>query len=144
MSRTVLEFFSNRKVAIATQHHKESVISPLFKNELELDCVLVDGLDTDALGTFSGEIERVNSPLEAVRKKCDMAHELGYDLVVSNEGSFGPHPTIFFVPSDEEIILIKDYLRDLEIFARVVSMETNFAGKSIHNQEEIIKFASQM
>ena len=52
------ELFAGRKLVIATKHGKESVLKPLFDKELGVKSELVEGLDTDLLGTFSGEIER--------------------------------------------------------------------------------------
>jgi len=61
--------FKGRKVVIATKHHKEQVMTPLLEKELGLECGLVENLDTDLFGTFTGEVERLNDPLETARQK---------------------------------------------------------------------------
>ncbi|MBJ7429162.1 MAG: hypothetical protein JHD28_09430, partial [Bacteroidia bacterium] len=88
--------FNNRKIVIATKHKKEQVIAPLLLEEFNINAIICEQLDTDQLGTFSGEIERNLSPIEAAKRKCYMAMELTQcDLAIASEGSFGPHPTLF-------------------------------------------------
>ena len=52
---------------MATKHDKGQLIAPCFDEILAMrvEEVLVD---TDLLGTFSGEIERVGTPLETAIK----------------------------------------------------------------------------
>ncbi|PWL31369.1 MAG: hypothetical protein DCO96_04010 [Fluviicola sp. XM-24bin1] len=136
--------FSGRKLCIATKHEKESVIAPILENALDVNCFVPDAFDTDILGTFSGEIERKDSPIETARKKCRMAMEAtGCDLAVASEGSFGSHPTLFFVPADEEFILLMDAKNNLEIIARYLSTETNFGGESVSSWEQLKAFAEK-
>jgi len=50
-------------------HGKERVFARPLRVALGLELVVPEGLDTDRLGTFSGEVERVGSPWEvAIRK----------------------------------------------------------------------------
>lgn len=61
-----------------------------------------------------------------------MAMELANcDLAVASEGSFGPHPTIYFVHADDEFLLFIDKKNDLEIIVRELSTVTNFNGSEI-------------
>ena len=91
--------FEGRPLIIATKHEKEKVIAPILEKELGVKCFLALDLDTDKLGTFSGEVERHDDPITTARKKCLLAMELtNCDLAVASEGSFGPHPTIFLFP----------------------------------------------
>ena len=134
--------FQDRKLLIATKHQKESVIAPLFWEEFRNYCFTSDVFDTDLLGTFSGEIERKEDALSTVRKKCTLASEATHcDLVIASEGSFGPHPSIFFAQANEELIMLKDFKNDIEIVAREISLETNFNGKKIANEKDLIGFA---
>ena len=83
-------FFEGRSIVIATKHKKQNAMAALLEKELGVSCIVPENLDTDMLGTFSGEIERDLSPLDAARKKCLLAMELtGTDLAVASEGSFG-------------------------------------------------------
>ncbi len=136
--------FEGRKLVIATKHKKELVIASQIEQALGVKCITADNLDTDVLGTFSGEVERVNDPVTTARTKCDMAMELAdCDLAIASEGSFGEHPYIFFAHANEEILLFIDKKHDLEIIVREVSLETNFNGEYIASKEELINFAAK-
>jgi hypothetical protein len=63
------------------------------------------------------------------------------DLVIANEGSFGPHPTLYFVPADDEFLLFIDKKNGLEIIARELSTETNFNGSAIKSKKNLLEFA---
>ncbi|WP_026463568.1 DUF6671 family protein [Adhaeribacter aquaticus] len=134
--------FSGRELVIATKHHKEQVMAPLLEQALGVKCIVPANLDTDILGTFTGEVERTTDPLETARKKCQLAIELtGCTLAIANEGSFGPHPAFGFIPADEEILVLVDKQHELEITIREISMDTNFVGELIHTEAQLIAFA---
>jgi len=135
-------FFTNRKLVIATKHNKEHVIAPILEKHLLVKCITPENLDTDQLGTFSGEIERILDPLAAARQKCYLAMELtNTDLAVASEGSFGAHPLLYFLPADDELILLVDKKNNLEIEVREISTKTNFNGKEITTEEALLEFA---
>lgn len=137
--------FDNRRLVIATKHHKEKVISPIIEKKLRVNCFIPNDLDTDELGTFSGEVERKNDPLSTVRTKCLMAMKsAGCDLGIASEGSFGPHPALFFIPADDEILILIDKKNKLEIVVREISTETNFNGQLIENRIQLKEFADKI
>jgi hypothetical protein len=127
-----MKLFNNRAVLIATKHHKEKVIAPLLQAHFNMTTAVPPDFDTDNFGTFSGEIERKNGALETLRQKCVAAmNQYGYDLGIASEGSFGPHPTLFFGHADDELLVIIDKKNNLEIIAREVSLDTNFNSETI-------------
>ena len=135
--------FKGRNLLIATKHEKEKVIAPILERELGVKCFLTSDLDTDELGTFTGEVERKEDAIATARKKCLMAMELANcDLAIASEGSFGSHPTIFFALADEEFLLFLDKKNNLEISARELSLETNFNGLEIKTEKELQEFAA--
>lgn len=137
--------FSGRKLVIATKHKKEEVIAPLLEQSLEVKCFTPTNFDTDAFGTFSGEVERELDPISTARKKCLYAmEESNTDLGIASEGSFGPHPALFFTNADEEVLIFIDKKNNIEIIAREVSTETNFDGKEIHTEKELLEFANTL
>lgn len=140
-----MKFFNGRKLIIATKHLKEKVILPLVKANMQVEVFVPSDYDTDKFGTFSGEIARTTNALEAVRKKClDAMNHYGYDLGIASEGSFGPHPSLFFAQADDELLILIDQKNNLEIIARAVSLETNFSGEKIQSYEQLIEFAKQV
>ncbi len=138
------DLFRNRTLLIATMHGKEKAIGPLFERELGLTISVANNLNTDQLGTFTGEIERQDEPLSTLRKKCALALE-GHksDLVVGNEGSFGPHPGIFFLNADDELVMLIDKKNGLEVVARELSTKTNFAGSVVESEQQLMEFANK-
>ena len=134
--------FINRDIVIATKHKKEQVISPLLKKGLMVNCIVPKDFDTDVFGTFSGEVEREVSPVEAARLKCLKAIEMsGCDLAIASEGSFGTHPSIFFAHADSEIVMLVDKKNNLEIWAYEISTKTNFDGAEMNSFDELLTFA---
>ena len=137
--------FDGRKLVIATMHQKEKAIAPLLEKELGVRCFASENFDTDMLGTFTGEIERQDDVLATLRNKCLMAMDLNNcDLGVASEGSFGMHPSIFFVPADDEFLIFIDRKNNLEIIERELSTQTNFNGAEIKTEEELVAFAESI
>jgi hypothetical protein len=138
-------FFEGRKVIIATRHGKENVIGPALKKAFKMT-YSTTAFDTDLLGTFSGEVERVLTPLEAAREKCRLAldEEVDADLAIASEGSFGPHPSLYFMPSDEEILLLVDRKNDLEIVLKYTSLQTNYGYFSSESEEPLADFLNRV
>lgn len=140
-----MDFFKGRKAVIATKHKKEEVIAPILESELGLICVTLQNLDTDKLGTFSGEVERKSDPITTLRKKCQMAIDAsGINLAIANEGSFGAHPTIFLAHADDELVMLLDKENGIEIVERELSLETNFDGTEIKSVDELVAFADKV
>lgn len=137
--------FSERKLVIATKHQKEKAIAPLFEEAFGVKCFTPENFDTDLLGTFTGEIERKDDPITTLRNKCLQAMEVSNcDLGIASEGSFGSHPTIFFVPADDEFLIFIDKKNNLEIIERELSTQTNFTGDEIKSEKQLTDFANSV
>lgn len=136
-----IHYFEGRNLVIATKHHKELVIGPPLKAVFGIDFFSSDCLDTDKLGTFSGEIERNHHPVDAARIKCNMAMDIHQvDMAISSEGSFGPHPQFFFLPADEEYLMFKDRKHEMEVMVKTVSTDTNYGSISLRSVENLPEF----
>lgn len=126
--------YSGRKLLIATKHKKETAIAPILAKYLQIECVVPTDFDTDRFGTFTAEIERKGDAISTARNKClEAIQQYEFDLGIASEGSFAPHPSLFSLYANEEILIFIDLHNDLEIIARAISMEANFNGKVIHN-----------
>ncbi|QCK16721.1 DUF6671 family protein [Mangrovivirga cuniculi] len=137
-----MEFFKNKIITIATKHKKEWVIGPLLNHFLKADYIIPENFDTDVFGTFSGEIERKGTPLENARLKCEQAMELtGTQIAIASEGSFGMHPALPFINSNEEWVLLVDSVNKIEVFARELSASTNYNYQEIQTLDDLEKFA---
>lgn len=139
-----MNLFTGRRLVIATQHGKEEVLAPLLERHLKVNCFVPQHFDTDTLGTFTGEVPRSEGPLETLRKKCLLAMEHSKcDLGVASEGSFGPHPSIYFANADDELLIFIDKKNKIEIVARELSLNTNFNGRRIFKLDQLEEFAKE-
>ncbi len=136
--------FIHRRLIIATMHHKERVLAPALERGLGVACFVDPTLNTDLLGTFSGEVERVSDPVTTLRNKCLMAMEKNAcDLGVATEGSFGAHPLYPFLYAHEEWMMLLDKAQGLEILVRTLSTETNFNAAQVSHYAELQDFAEK-
>ena len=127
---------------MATMHNKESVISPQLEHELGLKVIVPHNFNTDRFGTFTRDVKRTGNQLEAARKKALAAMELtGVDLGLASEGSFGNHPSVPFVSSNLEIIVLLDRKNDLEIIGHYRTSNTRVRGQAVHTSEGVVEVA---
>ena len=137
--------FDGRTVVIATMHEKEKVIAPILEKELSVKCKTISNLNTDKFGTFSGEVERKDSPLQTVKSKALAALDLCNEtLAVASEGSFGPHPSSIFIPANEEFIFLIDTKYHLEIVGRFFTLTTNFNHRVITSMKALDVFKTDI
>ncbi len=137
--------FSNRVAVLATMHQKERVIVPLVEKELGIKVTVPSNFDTDIFGTFTREVKRPGTQIEAVRFKAQKALELtGESLALASEGSFTPHPSLPYISSNREIVILIDKQNDLEIIGKEFSIDTNHNHQVISCLEEALKFTQKV
>lgn len=108
--------YVGQRIALLTQHGKEAVIAPVLEPALGCKIERVAGYDTDLLGTFTREIERAGTQLEAARKKARIGMEFaGLPIGVASEGAFGPDPFTAMLSWNVELLIFIDDGRGLEI-----------------------------
>jgi len=121
--------YEGRRAALATRHGKERAIAPAFARLTGLSLVVPPDLDTDALGTFTGEVPRPAPMAETARMKARMGMAAtGLPLGIASEGSFGPHPAIPFIAAAREMLVFVDAEQGIEIVETEISEDTNFAA----------------
>ncbi len=120
------------QVALLTQHGKQRVVAPALEGALGCRVHHVDGFDTDRLGTFTRDIPRFGTQVEAARKKARIAMELtGLPFGLGSEGAFVPDPFIGMAPWNVEVIVFIDALRNLEV-AGIAQDRGNFRHLLTH------------
>jgi hypothetical protein len=118
---TTPERYRGITAALATRHHKAPLIAPPLR-PLGLDVVVVD-VDTDRFGTFTGEIERPDSPLAVVEAKARAAIDTSRRAVgVASEGTFTPHPDAPWLSVDTELVALVDNEHDIVVVGRSVNL----------------------
>jgi hypothetical protein len=135
-------WFEDRVGILATKHQKERVIAPILATELGVNVVVPPDFDTDRFGTFTRDIARMGTQLEAARLKAREALELtGETLAIASEGAFFPHSAFPYISCDLEIVLFLDTVHQLEIIGQELSTETNFAQSTVQTLEQALNFA---
>jgi len=137
--------YNNDEAILATMHGKERVIAPLLWNALGLRVRVTPGIDTDRFGTFSRDVERTGSQLDAARAKIVAAFEISPSarVAVASEGSFGPHPQIPFVPLAREIVVMQDRISGLELIGHHAGLKTNFGHAVVADVAGAVAFAER-
>jgi hypothetical protein len=119
--------YAGRTAVIATMHRKEAAVAPALISMLGLAVTLAPGLDTDLLGTFSGEIPRQGTMLEVAKRKARLGMSvMGAQLGLASEGSFGPHPAIPYIPAGLELMVFVDDERGTVVTESVIAEKTNY------------------
>lgn len=140
-----MELFEGRTLVVATMHQKERAIAPLMTQALKLNAIVPSNFDTDRFGTFTREIKRWGTQVEAARQKAKTALEItGESLAIASEGAFFPHPAFPYICCDREIVLLLDAINDLEIIAQEIATETNFAHQTIDSIDRALEFAQKI
>jgi len=136
-----LSTYDGCEIVLTTKHAKSVAIAPPFRDRLGAR-ILEHALDTDQLGTFSGEVEREGTALECARRKCEWSlDKLGSDYALASEGSFGPHPTVPFLSCDQEILYFIDRKRDLHLSLSHLSTKTNYLMEALDSMDMLREFA---
>lgn len=137
--------FRNRPMVVGTMHRKEQAISPIFQEELQVLPFVPIGFQTDFLGTFTGEVTRLQTAKETVKDKCLAAMQFSNcEMGVATEASFGPHPEVFYAAAHEEWMVFVDIKHGLEVFERVFTTNTNYAHQEISDWIDLEKFANKV
>ena len=108
--------YQDQRIALLTQHGKEGVIAPVLEPALGCRVERVAGYDTDRLGTFTREIPRAGTQIEAARQKAQIGMTLaGLPVGLASEGSFGPDPYAGMCPWNVEVLIWIDTTRAIEV-----------------------------
>lgn len=138
----ILHDWKRRDCVLATMHGKEEAISPVLSATLGVTVEVPKYFDTDRFGTFTRDIRRVGTQLEAARAKAVAAMELtGLDLAVSSEGSFGTHPDLPFLPSNLELVLLVDKKHKIEIAGHFRSSTVMAQGLEVLTVDDAVAAA---
>lgn len=108
--------YSGLKASLLTQHGKESVIGPQLFDSNGLEVIHISDYDTDKLGTFTRDIPRYGSQLDAARKKARVGMELSSSMLgIASEGAFDNDPYTGMLPWNYELVILIDDRRNIEI-----------------------------
>jgi len=133
--------YAGHIAALATQHGKETVIAPALAAVTGLRLVVPPGIDTDALGTFTGEVPRPGTMRDAARMKARLGMKAsGLPFGIASEGSFGPHPVMPFLALAREVMIFIDDMHGIEVVEEMASEATNFAALDLGPEADVDGF----
>ena len=140
-SRLENAIYKGSSVALLTQHGKEKVVTPILTTAIGCDVVLVPGFNTDQLGSFTRDIPRAGTQIEAAREKARIGMELAnLPLGLASEGSFGPDPYTGMFPLNVEMLVWIDDTLGVEVVG-MASGKTNFSHLLTTDWEQAEIFA---
>lgn len=135
--------YAGVRVALLTQHGKQEVLRDGLQDALGCTLVHTDAFDTDQLGTFTRDIAREGSQVEAARRKAELGMQLtGAPVGLASEGAFGPDPFAGMMNWDSELLLWVDATRHLEISAWAQGPAQS-AHRLVKNIDELMQFAAE-
>ncbi|MBY0546949.1 MAG: hypothetical protein K2W95_06630 [Candidatus Obscuribacterales bacterium] len=133
--------YLGKTAVLTTKHGKLNAIALPVKAGIELRIATTTDIDTDQLGTFAGEVERLGTPLATAIQKARLGMErTGCTLGLATEGSFGPHPFIPFLAGHQEVIVFIDDNFGTEVSESIFSTQTNFSHALASSIGELADF----
>jgi hypothetical protein len=119
--------YARQRIGLATMHEKERALAPAFRRVLGAELV-VPVLDTDVLGTFSGEVPRPDALVETALLKAEMLFEAmpGLDCALASEGSYGPIDRVPLNPGGVELLAFVDRRRGIRHVETLPTHRTNW------------------
>ncbi|MFM2235042.1 MAG: hypothetical protein RL296_701 [Actinomycetota bacterium] len=128
-----------RTAVLSTKHQKGSSIAPAMELTLGMYVSEVD-VDTDLLGTFAGEIERTNGPVETVIRKARMGLDAsGAMLGLASEGSIGTD-SMFPMMVDVEIVAFVNVEDGYEVWESIRSYDITARSACVDRFENLDAF----
>lgn len=119
--------YANQRIGLATIHAKEQAVAPPFRRLLGAEVVLAPDVDTDRLGTFSGEVPRPGPIVETCALKAEMTFRtLDVDCAIASEGSYGPIDRVPLNPAGVETMAFIDRRRGVRIIETLATHRTNW------------------
>lgn len=107
--------YRDRSIAVGTRHGKERQFRAAFRDVLGAVLVTPDDLDTDRFGTFSGELPRTTTAVEAARAKAHLAMTVtGLPAGIASEASYGTLGELGYA-GHEEVLMFCDAERGIEV-----------------------------
>lgn len=137
--------YAGRTVVMTTKHGKERCVSLPFRVGLGAQITAAEGIDTDLLGTFTGEVPRVGTPREVVVRKARLGMaSTGLPLGLASEGSFGPDPVVPLLPLHLEVLAFVDDERGIELYEQAATTETNFDHAVVSTVADLERFLGRV
>lgn len=136
--------FRDSKVCFATNHHKAAAAQEPFLRILNAQVEELQ-IDSDRLGTFSGEIERPGSMLDALRGKIQLARQSSRErFMLASEGSFSTAGGFGIIAQGIEMLLLDDVVTGAQVVEQYISWDTNYLTAELSKLDELDNFLARI
>lgn len=129
--------YRGRRAVLATKHDKLALVAPALRASVGL---IVEGisLDTDVLGTFSGDVERTGSPWDTAVAKARLGMRAAdCPIGIASEGSIGPDASVPFAISAVELVVLVDDEREIVVGEFERGLDILAVGRDVVPGEDI-------
>ena len=136
--------FRDSHIIFATNHGKVVAAREPFEDILGAKVEEIP-IDSDSLGTFSGEIERPGSMLDALRGKIRLAqNRTEASLILASEGSFTSADGFGLLVHGIEMLMLTDTQTGVEIVEQHISYQTNYATATLRSVSDLHEFLQRI
>ncbi|MEO1203201.1 MAG: DUF6671 family protein [Pseudomonadota bacterium] len=121
--------YAGKTAVLTTMHGKDAAVAQPFRERLDMNVEVAEGIDTDRFGTFTGDVARPGNMLETARVKASAGLDAtGAAVGIASEGAYGPDADMPYFASGTELILLVDRERDIEVAELLRTPRTNYAS----------------
>jgi hypothetical protein len=132
--------FRNAEIFFATNHQKSSAALEPFLRILNSRIQEIT-INSDSLGTFSGDVARPGSMLDALRGKVKLARSISDErFILVSEGSFSTTGGFGVLAQGIEILLLHDAVSGAEVLEQYISWDTNYNTATLSTYEDLTRF----
>lgn len=132
--------YAGRTAVLATKHTKLPLIGPPLARAVGLHVEAL-AVDTDTLGTFTGDVPRLGPPLETAIAKARLGmRATGLALGIASEGSIGPDPAMPFAIADRELVVLVDDGAGIVVWESYASWDIVTATTTVCPGEDLEAF----
>lgn len=133
--------YAGERAVLATMHGKDSVITPILLDSSGLIVETATGVDTNTLGTFTGETPRVGGIRDAAIAKARLGMAASrLQIGIASEGSYGPHPAVPFLAGGVELMVLVDDVRGSIIAEHLIEDAPNYGHATVTCRSELDSF----
>lgn len=128
--------YRGETIAVGTKHGKQDQLAPAFDAVLGAELRTPPEIDTDRFGTFSGEVARSGSAIDAARAKARLAMDLtGLPYGLASEASYGPLAGGW--SGHEELLLFCDDRLGIEVLEGHRTLSVPGAAQQVRDWREV-------
>lgn len=136
--------YRGERVALLTRHGKQDLLRAVLEPALGCRIEHTDAFDTDRLGTFTREIAREGTQVDAAVRKARIAMSItGARVAVASEGTFGAGPYGSLLPWNVECVVWIDEARELQVSGWAQGPATSLQ-RELRTLDELDRFAQDV